>query len=119
MQKESVVLELTLPKAISLNQLYAGKHWTYRKKQKDEYTKLIKAELDNYDHYTAQSMSIDIKYNCRYDVDNSIVCAKFVADALVHYGWIPEDNTKHYQSLRIRYDESIEKNICKVRIALM
>ena len=45
-----LTLHLKLPKTISLNTLYAGKHWTFRKKKKDEYKKIGEKELDNYDH---------------------------------------------------------------------
>ena len=117
MQKESVVLELKLPKTTSLNKLYSSSHWTVRKKEKDAYTKIIQKELDSYDHYTAESMSIDVRYNNRYDVDNFVVVPKFVADALVAGGWIPDDSPKYYKQLRIRYDESVEKNFCQVRVS--
>ena len=40
-----LTLSLTLPKTISLNSLYAGKHWTFRKKTKEE--ELNKIELKN------------------------------------------------------------------------
>lgn len=40
-------LELTLPKPPSLNKIYESKHWSIRKKYKDEYTKICKAELES------------------------------------------------------------------------
>lgn len=118
MLEKSVELILTLPKTISLNKLYSSSHWTVRKKEKDAYTKIIKEELDRFDHYRGELMSIDVRYNSRYDVDNFIVVPKFVADTLVADGWIPDDSPKYYKSLRIRYDESIEKNLCQVRVTL-
>lgn len=109
---------LKLPKTISLNSLYAGKHWTFRKKTKDEYKKIIEAELDNYDHITGESMSIAIRYNTRQDLDNVILVSKFTADTLVANGWIADDSPKYYHKLSIVYDPTIEKNYCEVKIRL-
>ena len=73
-----LTLSLTLPKTISLNALYAGKHWTFRKKIKDEYKKIVETELARYDHHIAKSMSIHIRYNTRADVDNLVLVSKFL-----------------------------------------
>ena len=54
---KELTLHLTLPKTVSLNTLYAGKHWTFRKKKKDEYKKIIEKELARYDHHIAKGMS--------------------------------------------------------------
>lgn len=101
-----------------MNSLYAGKHWTFRKKTKDEYKKLVEAELDNYDHYSAESMSIRIRYNTRQDLDNVILVSKFTADTLVANGWIPDDTPKYYNKLTIVFDPEVEKNYCEVEIRL-
>ena len=111
-------LNLKLPKTISLNALYAGKHWTFRKKIKDEYKKIVEAELARYDHHFAESMSIHIRYNTRADVDNLVLVSKFTADTLVANGWIADDNPKHYHKLTITFDKSVEKNYCQVEIRL-
>jgi hypothetical protein len=113
-----LTLSLTLPKTISLNALYAGKHWTFRKKTKDEYKKIVEAELARYDHHFAESMSIHIRYNTRADVDNLVLVSKFTADTLVANGWIADDNPKHYHKLTITFDKSVEKNYCQVEIRL-
>lgn len=109
---------LKLPKTISLNSLYAGKHWTFRKKTKDEYKKLVEAQLENYDHYSGESMSIHIRYNSRVDVDNNVLVSKFTADTLVANGWIPDDTPKYYHKLTIVFDPEVEKNYCEVEVRL-
>ncbi len=111
-------LNLKLPKTISLNSLYAGKHWTFRKKTKDEYKKIVEAELARYDHHFAESMSIHIRYNTRADVDNLVLVSKFTADTLVANGWIADDSPKYYHRLTITFDESVEKNYCEVEVRL-
>jgi len=113
-----LTLSLTLPKTISLNALYAGKHWTFRKKTKDEYKKIVEAELARYDHHFAESMSIHIRYNTRADVDNLVLVSKFTADTLVANGWITDDSPKYYHRLTITFDESVEKNYCEVEVRL-
>jgi hypothetical protein len=113
-----LTLSLTLPKTISLNALYAGKHWTFRKKTKDEYKKIVEAELARYDHHFAESMSIHIRYNTRADVDNLVLVSKFTADTLVANGWIADDSPKYYHRLTITFDKSVEKNYCEVEVRL-
>ena len=113
-----LTLSLTLPKTISLNSLYAGKHWTFRKKTKDEYKKIVEAELARYDHHFAESMSIHIRYNTRADVDNLVLVSKFTADTLVANGWIADDSPKYYYRLTITFDKSVEKNYCEVEVRL-
>jgi len=113
-----LTLSLTLPKTVSLNTLYAGKHWTFRKKTKDEYKKIVEAELARYDHHFAESMSIHIRYNTRADVDNLVLVSKFTADTLVANGWIADDSPKYYHRLTITFDKSVEKNYCEVEVRL-
>jgi hypothetical protein len=116
--KNDTILELKLPKTISLNSLYAGKHWTFRKKTKDDYKKIVEKELARYDHVVGKSMSIRIRYNSRADVDNNVLVSKFVADTLVANGWIADDSPKYYHKLTIIYDQAVEKNYCEVEIKL-
>jgi len=113
-----LTLQLKLKKTISLNSLYAGKHWTYRKRIKDEYKKEVESELARYDHHSAAGCSILIRYNTRYDVDNNVLVSKFVADTLVDRGWIPDDSRKYYDKLTIVFDPTVEKNYCEVEIRL-
>ena len=112
-------LLLKLPKTISLNSLYAGKHWTYRKKIKDGYKKIVEEELARYDHHCAEGCTISIRYNTRADVDNNVLVSKFVADTLVANGWIPDDSPKYYHKLTIRYDKDVERNYCEVEVELI
>ena len=116
--KETLDLLLKLPKTISLNSLYAGKHWTYRKRIKDEYKKIVESELARFDHHLAESFTIVIRYNTRADVDNLVLVSKFTADTLVANGWLPDDSPKYYHKLTILFDGTVEKNYCEVEIKL-
>lgn len=107
---------LILPPPPSLNKLYAGKHWSYRKKAKDDYKKEIVRELEKLQPFTAEYIFMDIHYNSRYDVDNAILVSKFVADTLRERGIIADDNPKYYKKLKITFNQDMEKNTYKVTI---
>lgn len=109
-------IELILPKPPSLNTIYAGKHWTYRKKKKDEYKIICQEALSNYDKFTIDSFKMDIKYNSRLDIDNGILVSKFLADTLVSEGIVPDDNKKYYTQVTITYDSELPKDTYKVTL---
>ncbi len=102
-------IEIVLPKPPSLNAYYAGRHFMVRKKHKDVYWKAIAAALAPFGKFRMERMSIAVRYNCRYDVDNAICCSKFLADYLRNHGHIPDDTPKYYLSQETRYDQSLPK----------
>lgn len=108
---------LNLPKPPSLNQYYAGKHWTIRKKQKDEYSQHCKEEIEKYDAFTCDSYEIHITYHSRHDVDNVILISKFLSDTLVAMDIVEDDGNKYYKRLDIRINKDLPKDtfIVKVR----
>lgn len=109
-------VKITLPKPPSLNQFYAGKHWTIRSKKKSEYWSYIAKELDSLDRFHMERFSIDVRYNCRYDVDNAIVCSKFLADYLRNNGYVDDDTPKYFFSQKTQYDPELEKDSFLVNI---
>lgn len=109
-------IELTLPKPPSLNMIYAGKHWTYRVKKKNEYKTACKEELGKLDPFTADRIRIMVAYNSRLDIDNGILVSKFLADTLTEEGIIPDDKPKHYDKITIQFDPTLPKNCYLVKI---
>lgn len=107
---------LLLPKPPSLNMIYAGKHWTYRKKKKDEYKAICIEALEPYDAFTCESFRLDITYNSRFDIDNGILVSKFLADTLVEFGVVEDDNPKFYDQVKIGFDGGLPKNTYRVVI---
>jgi hypothetical protein len=103
-------IELNLPKPPSLNQFYAGKHWTVRSKQKETYWKAIEKELDSIDRFHMERFSIYVRYNCRFDVDNAIVCSKFLADYLRNNGYVEDDTPSYFFAQKTEYAPELEKN---------
>jgi len=109
-------IELELPKPPSLNTFYAGRHWAIRSKHKETYWKHIKEKLDSIDAFNMQRFSIYVRYNCNYDVDNSIMCAKFLADYLRNNGYVKDDNPKHFFAQKTEHDNTVERNMFIAKI---
>ena len=103
-------IEILLPKPPSLNTFYAGKHWTIRKRKKAEYNASIEEALSSFDKWTMEGFALDVRYNCNYDVDNSIICAKFVSDYLTSNGYVRKDTPTYFTSQRTSFDSSLQKN---------
>lgn len=103
-------IEVSIPKPPSLNQLYAGKFWTYRHGQKEKYFTGISRALEGFDKWTMDRFAIHLRYNSRFDVDNSVVAVKFLADYLRYNGYVRDDTPKHFLELRITYDSDLKKD---------
>ena len=109
-------IELTLPKPPSLNQFYAGRHFTIRQKYKKEYFAALEEAFEGYDEFTAEGFSIHVSHNSRYDTDNCILAIKFTADYLRYRGWVKDDTKKYFKYLSIKVDEEMDKKVFKVKI---
>lgn len=103
-------IEVSIPKPPSLNQLYAGKFWTYRHGQKEKYFAGISRALEGFDRWTMDRFAVHLRYNSRYDLDNSIVAVKFLADYLRYNGYVHDDTPKYFVELRISYDADLKKD---------
>lgn len=103
-------ITIPVPKPPSLNALYSGKHWSNRFGEKSSFGKQIKETLYAFDKFTASKISIHLRYNCRFDVDNTIVAIKFLADYLKSHGYIIDDTPKYFTAISSVYDNSLGKN---------
>ena len=120
-KQEYKEIDFTLPKAPSLNQFYAGRHYSVRQKYKKEYNAEIKNVFDQFDKFFADTYKIDLVHNTRYDCDNVIITIKFISDYLKDNGYVTDDSKKYFKSLSIRVakdGEVIEKNSISVKIKL-
>lgn len=83
-----------LPK-LSLNSIYAGKHWTKRKKDKDNYKLLIKSQFK---HVFSKDKSYEVDYTFYFkskplDAANCVYMMKMVEDVIFEddkYNVIPK-----------------------------
>ena len=115
---EPIVITLCLPKPPSLNAFYAGRHWTIRKKHKEQYNKHIGTEFDKYDLFTAEQFQVDVEYNARYDVDNAIMCCKFVSDYIKDNGYAVDDTPRYFVKQSTKYNNNLNKNefLCHIKL---
>lgn len=114
-------ITFSLPKAPSLNQFYAGRHYSVRQKYKKEYNAEIEKVFKGYDKFFAHTFKIDLIHNTRYDCDNVIITVKFISDYLKDNGYVTDDTKKYFKGLSIRPvedGEDIAKNHILVKLKL-
>ena len=109
-------IQIRLNKIPSLNQFYSSKHWTFRKKLKDELNAEIMAQLEQYDPVTYEGLEVYLRCNYRMDLDNCIMAVKFVVDAFNKWGGLEDDSPKYFQKIRMEVDKSLEKTSCLVEL---
>ena len=109
-------IQIRLTKIPSLNQFYSSKHWTFRKKLKDELNAEIMAQLEQYDTVTYEGLEVYLRCNYRMDLDNCIMAVKFVVDAFNKWGGLEDDSPKYFQKIRMEVDKSLEKTSCLVEL---
>jgi Holliday junction resolvase RusA-like endonuclease len=109
-------IQIRLNKIPSLNQFYSSKHWTFRKKLKDELNAEILAQLEQYDPVTYEGLEVYLRCNYRMDLDNCIMAVKFVVDAFNKWGGLEDDSPKYFQKIRMEVDKSLEKTSCLVEL---
>lgn len=110
MSYEYQEITIPLPKPPSLNALYSGKHWSNRFSEKSAFGRQVQETLSSYDAFHADKVSIHLRYNCRFDVDNTIVAIKFLADYLKSNGYIDDDTPKYFTGISSTFDNSLGRN---------
>lgn len=96
-----------LPKH-SVNEIYAGKHWTKRKKDKDKYKLLIKSQFKE---VLSKDNSYTVEYNFYFkgralDVSNTVYMLKMIEDVIFE-----DDTYKIVQELKITSSKAKEDYI--------
>jgi hypothetical protein len=94
---------------ISLNDWYAGKHWTVRKKQKDRWYAIFKEVLDNNIPNIKKEYRIKMHVNSRHDPSNVITMIKIFEDTLKKLGYIIDDSPKYCKGITIEPHPDLEK----------
>jgi hypothetical protein len=84
-----------LPK-VSLNEFYSGKHWSKRKKYKDQIKFIVKSQVDETINYAC-----DVEYefffkNRPLDCSNCVALLKMVEDCI-----FPKDDIKIVKSIKV------------------
>ena len=102
-------IQIELTKIPSLNQFYASKHWTLRKKLKDGLVKEILPQLEQYDKVTFKEIEVAFICNYRLDIDNCIMGVKFALDSFKDWGGIVDDSNKYVKQVKLIHDPSRPK----------
>lgn len=119
MMEDEVRISFFLPKPPSLNEFYAGKHFSVRTKYKNEYFKILDSVFADIDAFHCEVFRIDVLHNTRLDCDNVILAVKFLADYLRHCGMVENDNRRYFKSFSIGVEEDAEvvrKDFLKVTL---
>lgn len=84
-------------KRFGLNSIYAGKHWTVRKRDAEEWHWAVrKALIENKipREVLHKPVNITFRWDDRLDIDNHALMGKLTVDALK--GWVLADDSKRY-----------------------
>lgn len=101
---------------ISLNEWYSSKHWSYRKRQKDQWYVLFKSLLDEHPKKVLPKYSITLEYNSRLDPSNTITMIKLLEDTMKKECWIEDDSPKYCEFLTIKYNPELQPKFYKATI---
>lgn len=97
-----IVLPIKMDSSWSANKIYAGTHWTMRKKQADEVHEMV-GWLTRGKEKFQSPVNITCEFNCRLDIDNCSYMAKLIIDGLRHNGVIHDDTKKYVSSLTLKF----------------
>ena len=102
-----------------MNKIWAGSHWTHRKKLADRWRLLTKEALQKTPKRTfAKPVFIEFTFESKLDLDNHHPVVKEIIDSLVALKWLVSDTRKHLKgySVRFKYDEEFKGKGVKVRV---
>lgn len=98
------VVPLKMNSQWSSNTIYAGVHWTQRKKQADQVHEMVGWLVKGKEQYLTP-VEITMYFNCGLDIDNCAYVAKLIIDGLRHSGILIDDTKKYVKALSLRYWE--------------
>lgn len=93
----SFVIDFKVTSEYGMNKLYAGVHWTVRKRQADYIHSLVQTAL--YVNKVPKKIykrpvKVIIYYNSKLDIDNHGYLSKLIIDGMK--GWLIEDDKRKY-----------------------
>lgn len=97
-------------KTVSLNNFYAQKHWTFRKRMRDDFETKFREIIKESGLKPMKKFKIDMVYNSRHDPDNTIIMLKMFVDTMRHLGIIEDDTKKYFKGFSITPDGRLRKD---------
>jgi hypothetical protein len=111
-------IEVILENMPSLNMYYSGRHWTYRKKKKDDARNRIKEQLAKCEGGPYNCCEIVLISSYRYDLDNCIIGVKHFNDVIKELGYINDDSPKIVKRVTLLYSSTNPKATAIIRAHL-
>ena len=106
-------LELDPNSKWGMNSIYAGKHWSERKKQAQEVHLLVRAAIRKQNRSVRifrEPVSVSIWYNSRLDIDNHGYLAKLIIDGMKGV-LIQDDDRRYVRELHQQFHEKDKRLI--------
>ena len=89
---------IPIPEKVSTNAIYAGKHWTYRNRQKEDWLWSVKSVRANLRPVESYPVTLCMTFYLKGRVLDSSNCSfmgKMIEDALVKLGVLKDDSYKY------------------------
>ena len=107
-----IKISIPLPEKISSNKIYAGQHWSIRKKQAD----LFHLSLLEFRKIRTRDFPISIDFIFRYkgrllDIDNNFYMVKLLIDALRSNEIIPNDTPEFINEISITTEKGVKDEV--------
>jgi hypothetical protein len=99
----------------SLNDIYAGKHWSFRSAKKNKFRDIFSLLLLEAGVKWMDEYRIDLEYNSRLDADNVIMAIKFLNDSLKKK-YVKEDDARYFKGFSINVNKRLKTNSYKFTI---
>lgn len=107
-RKMEVLIPLKIDSKISLNKIYAGIHWSIRKRDKDYIRVLVRNCLSLPIVTFEKPVKLTVEYNSKLDVSNHGYILKMIEDALVSNKVIINDTKKYVREITQRHQDKYE-----------
>lgn len=97
----------------SANKIYAGVHWTKRKKLKDSYLWLTKGPFSKLQPVKEKvNLRFDFYWGVRpLDTSNVFFLVKMIEDCLVEYGILQNDTIQYVGAITVQSHKSAQKDM--------
>lgn len=99
-----------------LNAIYAGKHWSKRRQDSDDWHRLVRAEVARQGLRKTpigRPVAISFYWNDRLDLDNHAYMAKMIVDALKGI-WLEDDDRRHVREISHHWHD---ENSIKIEVS--
>lgn len=102
-------LVLELDSVPSMNKIWEARHWTARKKMRDDWHMIVRSKVRE-KNLMLTYYTMTLEYHSRLDPSNVCVAIKMVEDCLVKMKNLTDDSPKYCRGLHTIPNERLPKN---------